>query len=302
MAFRFPYSLMVNGMKRLVREPLVHFLVLGALLFVGYGLLNRNGEPAPAQIVVSQGQLASMVETFILVRQRAPTREEWEGLIRERVREEVYYREALALGLDKDDLIIRRRLQQKMQFISDDMAAQATPTDADLTAYLQAHPDKFRVEQKFTFRQLYLDPAKHGANLARDATQLLPKLNQVGGDADFVSLGDPFMLENKFTALPAREIANQFGKEFAAKLGEMQSDHWQGPVKSGFGVHLVFISERTNDRLPALAEVRDAVRREWDDARRAEANEKFYQRLLKQYTVTIEQPTAEAANKIAATK
>jgi hypothetical protein len=149
---------------------------------------------------------------------------------------------------------------------------------------------------------LYLDPAKHGANLARYAEQLLAKLNQPGGDAGFATMGDPFMLENSFTALPAREIANQFGEEFATKLGGLQTGHWQGPIKSGFGEHLVFISGRTESRLPALAEVRDAVRREWDDARRKEANEKFYQGLLKHYTVTIEQPTADAAKKLAATK
>ena len=189
-----------------------------------------------------------------------------------------------------------------MQFISDDVAAQVQPTDAELNAYLQAHPDKFRVEQRFTFRQLYLDPAKHGANLARDAAQLLAKLNQAWRRYGFAAMGDPFLLDNNFTALPAGEIAKQFGEEFAAKLGGLQTGQWQGPVESGFGVHLVFISERTEDRLPALAEVRDAVRREWDDARRMEANEKFYQELLKHYTVTIEQPTAEAAKKIAATK
>ena len=144
--------------------------------------------------------------------------EEWEGLIRHRVREEVYYREALALGLDKDDPIIRRRLQQKMEFVSDDSAAQAQPTDAELNAYLQAHPDKFRVEQRFTFRQVYLDPQKHGANLARDAAQLLAKLNQAGGDTRLCADGRSVHAGSQLHALPASEIARQFGEEFAAKL------------------------------------------------------------------------------------
>jgi hypothetical protein len=282
--------MMVNPLKKLVREPLVHFLVLGALLFAGYDLLNRNGEPAPGQIVVSQGQLASLMESFTRTRQRPPTREEWDGLIRARVREEVYYREALALGLDKDDSVIRRRLQQKMEFISDDIAAQAAPTDAELNAYLQAHPDKFLVEQQFTFRQLYLHPEKHGATLARDAAQLLAKLNQPGGDTGIAAMGDPFILDHNFTALPASEIAKQFGEAFTAKLGGIQPGHWQGPVESGFGVHLVFISERAGSRLPALAEVRDAVRREWDDARRLDAKQKSYQKMLDRYTVTVENP------------
>ncbi len=289
-------------MKRILKEPLVHFLVLGALLFAGYRLLNHNAEPAPGQIVVSQGQLASMMESFTRTRQRPPTREEWEGLIRARVREEVYYREALALGMDKDDAVIRRRLQQKMEFVSDDIAAQAQPTDAELNAYLQTHPDKFRVAQQFTFRQVYLDPQKHRANLARDAAQLLAKLNRAGGDPGWAAQGDPFVLDHDFTALPAGEIARQFGEAFAAKLGGLQPGRWQGPVESAFGVHLVFISERTEARLPALAEVRDAVRRESDDTRRLEANEKFYQDLLKHYTVTIEQPAAEKEKKLAVAK
>ena len=183
--------------------------------------------------MISQGQLASMMESFTRTRQRPPTREEWEGLIRDRVREEVYYREAMALGLDKDDTVIRRRLRQKMEFVSDDIAAQAQPTDAELNAYLQAHPDTFRVEQQFTFRQVYLNPEKHGANLARDAAQLLAQLNQAGGKTDVAALGDPFMLDTSFDAVPAGEVAKQFGDEFAAKLGGLQPGQWQGPVESG---------------------------------------------------------------------
>ena len=134
------------------------------------------------------------------------------------------------------------------------------------------------------------------------AAQLLAKLNQAGGDTSFAAMGDPIPLGNSFTAVPAGEVANQFGEKFAANLSELQAGHWQGPIDSGYGVHLVFISERTKEHLPAFVEVHDAVRREWDDARRIEANEKFYQGLLKHYTVTIEQPTAEAAKEIAATK
>jgi len=286
-------------MKRLLKEPLAHFLVLGALLFALYGFLNRNGEPEPGRIVVSQGQLAAMRESFIRIWQRPPTREEWQGLIRNRVREEVYCREAMALGLDKDDLVIRRRLSQKMQFVSDDIAAEAQPTDAELSAYLRAHPDKFRVEQQFTFRQLYLNPEKHAANLARDAARLLAELNQPGSKADTSAQGDSFLLEHQFVAMPPSEVAKLFGEKFAAKLGQVSPGQWQGPIESGYGVHLVLVSERTKGRLPALADVRYAVRREWDTARRLEANEKFFQELLKHYAVTIEQPEAVETIKVA---
>ena len=219
------------------------------------------------------------------------------------MQEEVYYREALALGLDKDDLIIRRRLAQKMQFISDDSAAQVQPTDAELNAYLQAHPDSFRVQPQFTFRQLYLNPQKHGANLARDAAQLLAKLNQAGGDTGFAAMGDPLMLDHQFEAIPAGEVGRMFGEQFAVKLAGIAPGRWQGRIESGFGEHLVYISERQEDRAPVLKEVRDAVRREWEDARQREANEKFYRDLLRHYTVTVEglEP-ASAKKKMAAAK
>ena len=289
-------------MKKILKEPLVHFLLLGALIFVGYEWVDHNSEPAPGRIVISQGQLASMLANFISTQQRPPSHQEWANLIQAQVRGEVYYREALVLGLDKDDAIIRRRLQQKLEFISDDIAAQAQPTDAELNAYLTVHPDKFRVEPQFTFRQLYLNPEKHVTNLAGDAAQLLAKLNQPGGDTGFATLGDPFMLDNNFTALPSGEITKQFGKEFTAKLAGLQTGHWQGPVESGFGAHLVCISARTAGRQPALAEVRDAVRREWIEDQRLQANDKFYQAMLKHYTVTIEKPAAAPDKKLTAAK
>jgi hypothetical protein len=287
-------------MKKLMREPLVHFLLLGAAIFAAYSLMSNGTSGEPGTIVVTQGQLASMREGFTRTWQRPPTREEWEGLIRDRVREEVYYREALALGLDKDDLIIRRRLRQKMEFVTDDVAARAQPTDDELNGYLQAHPDKFRVEQQFTFRQLYLNPEKHGETLARDTAQLLAKLNQAAGDAGFAAMGDPFMLDNDFTAVPAGEVTKRFGDKFTAKLGEISPGQWQGPVESGFGVHVVFLAERTQGRLPTLQDVREAVSREWDSARRLEANEKAYRELLKRYTVTIENPEPVEAKEVAA--
>jgi hypothetical protein len=277
-----------NDMKRILNEPLLHFLLLGVAIFVAYGLVKPSSEE-PGKIVITQGQLATMIESFNLTRQRPPIREEWEGLIRERVRQEIYYREALALGLDKDDVIIRRRLQQKMEFVSDDVAAQALPTDDELGAYLTAHPDKFRLEQQFTFRQLYLDPEKHGANLARDAAQLLAKLNRAGGGTGLATMADPFMLDRNFTAVPASEVARQFGETFASKLAEIASGQWQ-MIESGYGVHLVLVSERREGHLPPLEDVRDAVRREWESNRRREVSEKRYETMLKRYVVTIERP------------
>ena len=243
---------MTNFLKKLVREPLLHFLVLAAALFVVYSLVSKGSSGEGGKIVITQGQLASMWESFTQTRQREPTRDEWEGLIRERVREEVYYREALALGMEKDDLIIRRRLQQKMEFVSDDVAAQAQPTDDELTAFLQAHPDLFRVDQRFTFRQVFLSPEKHGKSLAHDTAQLLAQLNREGSKPDISALGDPIMLDKQYDALPASEVGRLFGDKFATALGGLPLGQWQGPIESAYGVHLVFVSERLAGSVPAL--------------------------------------------------
>jgi hypothetical protein len=289
-------------MKRSLREPLLHFLLLGTAIFAAYGLVSKPGSAEPGKIVISEGQIAAMAEGFTRTWQRPPTREEIEGLIRDRVQEEVYCREAMAMGLDKDDTIIRRRLRQKMEFVSDDIAALAEPTEDDLGAYLKAHADTFRVERQFTFSHVYLNPERHGEALARDTAQLLAQLQQAGAKADVSELGDSFLLEHKFQSLPASEAVKQFGDKFVAKLGELSPGQWQGPIESGYGVHLVWVSERTEGRLPALAEVRDAVRRDWANARRLETNEKFYQELLKRYVVTIERPQPAKEKRIAEAK
>jgi hypothetical protein len=284
-------------MRQLFREPLLHFLLLGAGLFVAFGLMGKRPSVESGQIVITQGQIEYLAAGYNRVHGRPALPEELEGLIRDYVREEVYCREALALGLDRDDPVIRNRLRLKMEFISDDVAAQAEPTDEQLRSYLKEHPDAFGIEPRFTFSQVYLNPERHRENLAHDAAQLLTRLNQTGDKADVSELGDPFLLEHKFVALAASEVAKQFGEKFAAKLGELPRDQWQGPVQSGYGVHLMFVSETTEGRVPTLEEVRDAVRREWANAPRLAANEKFYQELLKRYTVTIEPPQLTKAGK-----
>jgi len=290
-------------MKGLLREPLLHFLLLGAGLFVALDLVGKGSNGDPGRIVVTQGQIEHIAATFARVHERLPDPPELEALIRDHVREEVYVREALALGLDRDDTIIRQRLRQKVEFLSEDVAASVEPTDADLQAYLTAHPETFRVERRFTFSHVHLNPERRRASLARDATQLLARLKQAGAGADLAALGDPFLLDHEFNRMAASDVVQQFGERFATKLGELPLGEWQGPLESGYGAHLVLVNERTEGRLPALGEVRDSVRREWQNVQRLEANEKFFQGLLDRYTVVVEQERpVHAEGKIAAVK
>ena len=290
-------------MKRLIREPFLHFLLLGALIFIAHRFLSKRIDDGPGRIVITQGQITSMVIGFSRTWQRPPTREELEGLIRDRVREEVYSREAIAMGFDRDDPIIRRRLQQKLAFVTDDVAAVAEPTNAELADYLKTHAASFGVDRRVTFSQVYLDPNRRGERLAGNANELLTQLRQQDRDTDLSSLGDPFLLEHRFLATPDMEIAKQFGEKFVTKLGDVPVGQWFGPVESGYGMHLVFVEERTAGRLPELAEVRDAVSRDWTNERRLELNEKFFQGLLKHYAIVVEKvDPAKADQKLADAK
>jgi hypothetical protein len=275
---------------KVLREPLVHFLILGALLLLVSNLVNKRARGDTRQIIVTPGQIEHLEHTFTRANQRPPTEEELEGLIRDYIRGEVYYREALALGLDRDDAPIRQRLRTKMEFISEDVAAQVEPSENQLRTYLMEHSDKFLVERRFSFIQVYLNPDRHGNHVAHDAQQLLAKLDRAGGKANISELGDPFLLDPKCDDVSPSDVAKDFGDKFAASLQMLPVGKWQGPVESGLGMHLVYVSKRTPGRIPQLDEVRDAVRREWANEYRLEANEKFYIGLLKRYTVTVELP------------
>jgi PPIC-type PPIASE domain len=275
-------------MKRWLKEPLLHFLVLGALLFGVYAWMNRGEQPQTGQIVVTKGQIENLRVTFNRVWQHPPSPSEMDGLIRDHIREEVLAREATKLGLDLDDTVIRRRLRQKMEFVASDLAVPPVPTEAELKEFLVKHTDFFRVEPRLTVRQVYLNPAKRGDALQGDAARLIAELNRPRATADFRTLGDATMLSSELTDVPVSEVVRDFGEDFAKQVENLPDGRWQGPVTSTYGVHLVLVAQKTPGRMPALAEVYDQVAREWTDAKRREENETFYQKLLKRYVVTIE--------------
>jgi hypothetical protein len=276
-------------MKRLLGEPLLHFLLLGAVLFAAHGVLSRGGASEPGRIIVTQGQIEGMAMLFARTWQRLPSDDELQGLIRNHVREEVLYREGVALGLDRDDPIVRRRVAQKLEFVAEN-GETAEPRDQDLQAYLDSHRAVFAVEPRFTFRHIYLDPRRHGQMLLADAERMLSELNSPESRLDAASLGDPTTLPLQFDDASASAVKNALGNEFVKSLAQLETGRWTGPLKSGYGMHLVQISKRQEPRTAALSEVREAVKREWELARRVETGDKFYQSLLQRYTVTVERP------------
>ncbi len=286
----------MTRLKGLLREPLVHFLVLGAGLFLVDAWLRPVGAPAAsAEIVVGEARIRNLAQTFRRTWQRPPAREELDGLIESHVREEVMAREALALGLDRDDAIIRRRLQQKMEFVSEEAAALAAPTDEELQGYLAAHAEAFRVEPSVTFSQVYLDPRKRGATFEADAKRLAGVLNRAGASPDLSKLGDSLMLlESRYENASQRELARLFGKDFADALARQPAGRWTGPIASGYGAHLVKIESLTPGGTPALADVRPLVEREWANARRQEHSKAFYAMLRAKYKIVVKMPAAAA--------
>ncbi len=282
-------------MKSLIREPLVHFLTLGGLLFLAYGAIGQSVDSAPQTIVVTQGQIDALATGFAQTWQRPPSPRELKGLVDDHVRQEVYAREAKALGLDRDDVVISRRLQQKLEFVTEDVAAQARPTDDELRAYLREHASTFRTEPRVTFSQVFLSRERHGAAVMRDARDVLARLRRAGTAADSTAFGDATLLESRIERARAADIAAQFGPTFAARLGELQPGEWQGPIESDYGVHLVLVAERISGAAPAFDDVKPAVTREWTNARREQARDAFYRQLLSRYSVTIE-AQAQAQN------
>jgi hypothetical protein len=205
----------------------------------------------------------------------------------------VLYREALALGLDRDDTIIRRRLRQKMEFISDEAAALESPTEQDLADHLTANADVFRIEPRATFSQVFLDPRQHEGTLEAEAARLRDSLNDDSAAVAPTALGDSLLLlQPDYEDASRSEVARLFGTEFAEALFAQPTGRWVGPIPSGYGVHLVRVEALTPGRIPELAEVRPLVERDWANARRKALSDAFYDSLRAKYRVTIRTPTA----------
>ncbi len=283
----------MSFLRRLLREPLLHFAAIGALLFAAYAIIPGQ-RTSPAEIVVTRGKIDQLASGFTKIWQRPPTESELKGLIDDWVREEIAVREATAMGLDRDDTVIRRRLRQKLEFLSDDVAAETAPTDDDLKAYLAAHPEKFRVERRFSFHQIYLNPQRHEHDLPTRLAAVQQALNRPVTDDAIEALGDPSLLEPRFENLRRSEVESQFGPTFASALERLAPGKWEGPIESGYGLHFVRLVERVEGHVADLAEVRDALRREWANDRRLKALESFYDAALERYTVQIE-PLAPAS-------
>lgn len=272
-----------------VRSPLLHFLVIGAAIYAAYATLSPEAATeSPDTIRVSAGDIAWMEDSWRSRWNRPPTSSELEGLIDAHVRETALYREALAMGLDRDDVIIRRRLAQKLEFLFQDLADAVPVTGADLEAYFAENRDHYQEPEVMTFMHVFLDPDRRGDKTLEDADAMLVELATLEDPAEADAFGDSFMLQSYYPERSEAEVGKLFGREFARSAFELEPGKWHGPVLSGYGVHLVYVHGRVQAPPPEFEVVRDAVQQDLQDERREAFNEDFVAGLLERYDVIIE--------------
>ena len=274
--------------KRVIKEPLLHFLLLGVVLFfLFYQVANPNLD-SPERIIVTQADTERLESQWQRQWRRPPTQQELDGMIESYIRETILYREALALGLDQDDVIVRRRLGQKLEFMFKDLAEQVEPTEAELVEFLKTNSDRYIQPSRYSFTHVYFSRDQRGEDAEKDARSLLHKLQTEPDAVDVIETSDRFLYQYQFDDQSPNQISRIFGRVFADNLTALETGKWQGPIKSGYGLHLVFIDERTEPRHSDLANIQDKVR--WDllAERRKEMDAAFYNELRKKYQVKIE--------------
>jgi parvulin-like peptidyl-prolyl isomerase len=270
--------------RTLLGEPMLHFLLIGIALFAAYQWMapvDSDGR----RIVITQGVVDDLVTQHVAAKGREPSSTELNHLIESYVHDEILYREGVKLGLERDDIVVKRRVRQKIEVIAEEDASTRTPTDADLSAYLVANQARFIQPAILTFEQVFLGESTSGPEVVQAVAVTRAALRN-GTDPE--ELGKPTLLPLRMTETPADLVARDFGTSFAAALEKVPVGEWAGPIDSSFGAHYVRVSERTPAVAPQLAAVRDHVVREWENERRQRARNDAYARMRGEYEVSME--------------
>ncbi|HXG28993.1 MAG TPA: peptidylprolyl isomerase [Nevskiales bacterium] len=278
----------IETFRRGLREPLLRFLLLG-LVILGVDRLLTDGDASEhdtLRIVVSAGRQAALAQAFRAEQGRAPQPEELQALLDRWIDEQVLYREALALGLDRRDVIVQRQLTQKMRFLIEDDSLLPEPDEAALQAWLDRYPERYGRAPTVSFEQVFLSRGRHGERLAQEAERLAAQLRRE--PATFVGLGDPFLVGQVVTQADSARLRRDFGAGFAEALAQLSAGEWSPPLPSAFGLHLVRITAREPFRPAALAEVAEQVRRDWRLAQREARNRAVLAELRARYRIEFE--------------
>lgn len=272
------------------RDPLFHFLLIGLALFLFYGRVSTETSDS-RRIEVSRAQIDALAREFQSTWSRPPSTEELSGLITSYIHDEVLYREGVAMGLVADDPVIKRRVRQKLEVMSEESNAMVAPGDAELAAYLARHADTFRPPMVVSFEQVFFSADAPAAEVEAKTTQALAALR---AGAPAASVGQPTLLPASQTRAPMDAVARDFGAAFAKPLATLPLATWQGPIRSTFGMHLVRVSERTTAAAPSLSDVRPQVVREWENDRRERNRREAYRAMAANYHIVIDGKPAPA--------
>ena len=284
-------------LKRWLREPLLHFLLIGLVMFVVYHALHSNSGQGDRlhRIELTADDLRQLELAWAAKWQRPPGPEELRNLVAAKVREEILYREGLALGLDKEDTIVKRRLAQKVEFLSEDVSTIRDPGVQELKAWFEKNASHFALPSRVTFRHLYFSFDRRGEHSRADATRALTKL--AGQPADLpatLNLADPFMYQSYYADRTPEYVANVFGTKFAQALSQLKvAASWKGPIESGFGWHLVWVDSLTSGRVPDFEEVEQEVKNEWMAEQRTEARRKAFETMKTRYEIILPEAGAQ---------
>jgi hypothetical protein len=275
-------------MKKWLQEPLLHFLVLGTLIFAVNDRVNDDEDNEGNRIVVTRSQQENLANTFARTWQRPPTETELNSLIVDFIRQEIAYRESQAMQLDRDDIVIRRRLRQKLEMLAEDVASLASPTEEEARAYFAEHGEDFRQAALVSMQQIYFKNDENTDTAQQDASNVLERLRRDETSVDTLGTGDPSLLPRELDNVSESELDSLFGTGFAGALRDVDEGVWVGPIASAFGLHLVKVDKRVESRLPDFEEVSDYVTRELLVMRRRQAINALYAKLSENYAISIE--------------
>ena len=267
-------------MKKILKKPFLHFIVIGIALFFLYGLVNKNTD-SKNTIIINDFDLENIISSFEMQWKRDPTEQELQNIINQNIKQEVFYQEALKMNLDHNDEIIKRRLSQKMQFLSNDIAALSEPTDEVLKTYYKKNSEKYLTPATYSLYQITFSP-DHRKDNYKDAMETLKQFPEATFD-EMKDWGDPLPFSYYFEAVNANELGLQLGSKFSNALESQEINKWVGPIPSGFGFHLVFITNKVDPQIPAYEMVKKEVLRNYEYDNQIETNELIYQELKKRY-------------------
>jgi hypothetical protein len=283
---------MMKKIKAIVKEPLLYFFLLGAVVFGIHALLNKEAEEGDNnryQVEVTSSDIDWLRNRWNKLMGREPTAEELQGLIDSMIREEILYREAVAMGLDEKDTVVRRRLAQKMEFLFKDLADMTQPSADELRGYFKSYEERYRAPGRVSFTHVFFSSDKRAEKTQSDARAAVDELQSQDVKAgETASYGDPFMLELSYEQQSLEQISRIFGREFTESVYALEAGAWDGPVRSSYGWHVVFVHERVESSMPSFEEVRGKVEIDLVSERRSKVNEQAYNEISSRYTVLVE--------------